>query len=172
MGVGNYGQYAGQYGGPIYKATNSTNWAQLPGAAKYISIGADGEFWCVNNPGNIYRWNGTNDWILMPGGALQVAVGDKDNVWIVGGNSILHNWTGSTWVQSKTPALIKYVSVSAGGRRIAALGVDGNIYASADKGGSWKQIPGNFDGYVSVSDNHIIAGNKSNSTLYIRSFNC
>ena len=172
VGVANIGQYAGQYGGPIYKATNGNNWTPLPGAAKYISIGADGEFWCVNNPGNIYRWNGTNDWILMPGGALQVAVGDKDNVWIVGGNSILHNWTGSTWVQSKTPALIKYVSVSAGGRRIAALGVDGNIYASADKGGSWKQIPGNFDGYVSVSDNHIIAGNKSNSTLYIRSFNC
>jgi hypothetical protein len=70
------------------------------------------------------------------------------------------------------PAPLKYISVSAGGTRLAALGVNGNIYASADKGGSWTQIPGNFNGYVSVNDKYIIAGNSSNSTLYIRSLKC
>ena len=146
----------------------------LPGAAGWISIGADKEIWHTSRIGGLlFRWNAEQrQWQQIPGGALQVAVGDKDNVWIVGGNSILHYWTGSTWLQSKTPALIKYVSVSPGGRRIAALGVDGNIYASADKGGSWKQIPGNFDGYVSVGDNYILAGNRSNQFIYTRKLSC
>ena len=154
--------------GAMYIARRGSNWDQSPGAAAWMSIGADGETWHISvNRGVMYRWN-AGGWQEIPGAALQVSVGDKDNVWIVGGNSILHNWTGSTWVQSKTPALIKYVSVSAGGRRLAALGVDGNIYASADKGGSWSQIPGNFDGNVSINDNYIIAVNRSNETIYIR----
>lgn len=173
VGVSNFGQYSGQYGGPIYKATNSTNWAQLPGAAIWASIGVDGELWCVNKPGNIYRWNGRNDWTNIAGGAIMVSVGDASNIWIIGTDARPYVWMGTDWKLITTnPAPLKYISVSAGGTRLAALGTNGNIYASADKGGSWTQIPGNFDGYVSVNDKYIIAGNKSNSTLYIRYFNC
>jgi hypothetical protein len=127
----------------------------------------------VNKPGSIYRWNGRNDWTNIAGGAIMVSVGDASNIWIIGTDARPYVWMGTDWKLITTnPAPLKYISVSAGGTRLAALGTNGNIYASADKGGSWTQIPGNFDGYVSVNDKYIIAGNKSNSTLYIRYFNC
>jgi hypothetical protein len=170
VGVSNMGQYSGQYGGPIYKATNGDNWSQMPGAAVCNSVGADGEVWCVNKVGNIYRWNGTNDWIMIPGGAIMVSVGDAQNVFVVGfsDGGKLWKYEGSSFKNIPVPVPIKYVSVSEGGTRLAAMGVDGNIYASADKGGTWSQIPGNFDGNVSINDNYIVAVNRSNETIYIR----
>jgi hypothetical protein len=178
VGVSNFGQYASAP--PIYKATQGTNWTQLPGHASWVSIGVDGELWCIGGSQTVYRWNGAPHWVLITGWGSQISVGDKDNVYMVGMDANLYKASGNNaqvksvndWILMSVPVPIKYVSVSARGTRLAVLGTNGNIYASADKGGSWTQIPGNFDGYVSINDKYIIAGNKSNSTLYLRSFNC
>ena len=76
------------------------------------------------------------------------------------------------WVYVPTPVQVKQVSVTVGGTRLVAVGTNGNIYASRDRGASWTQIPGNFDGYVTINDNYILAGNKSNATLYSRKLTC
>jgi len=177
VGVSNMGVHSGQYGGPIYKATNGNNWAQMPGAAIWISVGVDGDIWCVNKVGNIFHWNGTNDWIFIPGVAFQVSVGDAQNVWVCNGNAI-YKWQNSTWKHVPTPVQVKQVAVSAGGTRLIVFGTDGNIYGSANDGASWTQIMGNFNGSISINDDYLIASNTDasrnsyNWTLYSRKITC
>jgi hypothetical protein len=167
------GKYSDQYkGNSIFKATKGDNWEQLPGAANWVSIGADGELWLVGSNQSPYRWNGSPHWQQMTGLALQISVGDKNNIWIVGSDTGLYTWVDTYWKYIKAPVGMKQVSVSAGGTRLAALGTNGNIYASADKGGSWRQIPGNFDGSVSINDNYIIVTNRSNGYIYTRKITC
>ena len=170
VGIANYGAQSGKYGGSIWKWQGST-WEQLPGSALWVSVGADGDIWCVNKEGTIYRWNGAPNWVVMPGSAIQVSVGDANNVWVCNGYAI-YTWSVSDWVYVPTPVQVKQVSVTAGGTRLVAVGTNGNIYASRDRGASWTQIPGNFDGYVTINDNYILAGNKSNATLYSRKLTC
>jgi hypothetical protein len=167
------GKYSDQYkGNSIFKAATGNNWEQLPGAANWVSIGADGELWLVGSNQSPYRWNGSPHWQQMTGLALQISVGDKNNIWIVGSDTGLYTWVDTYWKYIKAPVGMKQVSVSAGGTRLAALGTNGNIYASADKGGSWRQIPGNFDGSVSINDNYIIVTNRSNGYIYTRKITC
>jgi len=164
------GQHNGPYGGSIWKWVGS-NWTQLPGAAIWASVGADGEIWCVNKTGSIYRWNGSPNWVLMPGEAFQVSVGDARNVWVCNGYAI-YKWEGSNWKYVPTPVQVKQVSVTPGGSKLAAFGQNGNIYGSANDGVSWTQIGGNFNGSISVSDNYLLAVNSSNWSIYTRAIPC
>jgi len=168
----------GDIGGVIYRNksadVNHSSWEQLPGAASWVSVGGDGELWCVNSAGSIYRWNGAPNWVLIPGGASNVAVGDANNVYVVG-----YSDGGKLWKYEKsgfknipTPVAVKQVSVTAGGSKMLIFGQDGNIYGSANSGVSWTQIGGNFNGSVSISDNYIVAVNSSNWSIYTRAISC
>ena len=168
VGIGNQ---QGQYGGQILKWQNNS-WTQIPGAAIWVSIGSDGDMWCVNAVGGIYHWTGNPNWTQINGGASNISVGDAQNVYVVGfsDGGKLWKYQGTQFTSVPVPVPIKQVSVSAGGSKLIVFGTDGNIYAQS--GSTWTQILGNFDGSISINDDYILAVNKSNSNIYTRSLTC
>lgn len=165
----------GDIGGNIYinksADVNQGSWKQLPGAASWVSVGVDGELWCVNSGESIFRWSGS-DWVMIPGAAIQLSVGDANNIWVVNSQGRLYKWRGPDWKYVPTPVPLKQISVTAGGSKLQAFGRDGNVYGSANDGVSWTQIGGNFNGSVSISNNYIVAVNSSDWSIYTRTISC
>lgn len=143
-------------------------WSRMPGAATWVSVGADGEIWCVNENESIYRWNG-GGWNEMPGKATQITVGDANNIWVTNGYAI-YKWNGSNWTYIPSSPTMKQLYVNAGGKRLVGLGNDGNVYGWT--GTAWSQISGNFNGSISVCNNYLLATNRSNQTIYLRKITC
>jgi len=144
------------------------DFSKMPGAATWVSIGADGDIWCVNEVQEIYRWNG-GAWVRTPGSAIQITVGDRNNIWVTNGYAI-YKWNGSDWTYIPSKPAMRQLSVNAGGTRLAGFGYDGNVYGWTGK--AWSQIGGNFDGSVSVCRDYLLATNRSNQTIYIRKITC
>ncbi|MFG6100561.1 tectonin domain-containing protein [Leptothoe sp. ISB3NOV94-8A] len=72
--------------GYIYRRVNDA-WQLLPGRAKDIDIGDNGQVWIVGTNEvtggyGIYQWNGSN-WDVKDGGAVRIAVDKDGNPWVV-----------------------------------------------------------------------------------------
>ena len=79
----------------IFEWTGS-GWAQGPGAARDIAVGADGSVWIIGTnavPGGygIYESNGSG-WSPVPGGAVDITVGPEGRPWVI--NSSHHIYAG------------------------------------------------------------------------------
>ena len=162
----------------IYEWTGA-DWAERPGQARDIGIGADGSVWTVGTnpvPGGygIQRWTETG-WEDVPGGAVAIDVyarGDPDGQlqgepWIVDADNHISRWTGSEW--SRQPGVAQDIGVGANGAVwiIGTTPMIGGYNIATWNGEGWASAPGggvrisvNTDGFpfVVTDDQQLFQG--------------
>ena len=153
-------------GATLWRYNGSGSWTKMQGTGIWISVGADEDMWCIGPDQSIYHMV-QGSWRKTPGSAIQVSVGDAANVWICNGYAV-YKWQGSNWTYVPTPIQVKQVAVSAGGKQVVAVGIDGNIYGWT--GATWTQISGNFNSTVTINDSYVIASNNAQSGDYAGSY--
>jgi pseudomonalisin len=112
--------------------------ANVPGLASDIGVGADGTVWVTHPSQGIYRFNG-NGFDHIPGAAVRVAVGPDGNAWVVGSNGSIYRYTGTAWIG--VPGIASDIGVGADGT-VWVVNSFGNIYRTVDLGANWQNIPG------------------------------
>lgn len=95
--------------GAVYKYKGDNQWDKLPGTASKVSIGDDGDIWCVNKQGEIYHYvESKRDWAKLPGNATDITVGNKRIVFVMNKNGDVYQYSGKTgdetWVKVVTLA--------------------------------------------------------------------
>lgn len=86
----------------------TTDWVQVPGAARTVRVSSDGFVWVLRNDGSIWQFNGTG--FYQPTGmtgrcASSIGAGSNTNVYITdcapgncfSGECIVSHYNGSTW---------------------------------------------------------------------------
>jgi hypothetical protein len=134
----------------VAAAANAQTWAQLPGAAHDIGVGANGTAWVIGtNPVGggfgIYRYNAASkNWDTMPGGAVRIDVDPQGNPWVVNDGGNIYRWTGGNWQQM--PGAAKDVGIGANGT-VWVIGTNAEgggfgIYRWNSRINNWDKIPG------------------------------
>ena len=117
----------------------------MPGTAIWVSVGSDGDIWCVSGAQNIFHWvNGA--WSMVSGLAVQIAVANANNVYAVSATGNLFKWgpSSSTWTMVSTPnSNIKQVAVSGDASQLAILDKSRNVFLW--NGSSWDTLNGAFE---------------------------
>lgn len=139
-----------------------TDWAERPGEARDIGIGADGSVWIIGTdpvPGgySIRRWTETS-WEGVPGGAVAIDVyarGDLDEQrqgepWMVNADHQISRWDGSEW--ERQPGEAQDIGVGANGAVwiIGTTPTTGGYNIATWNGEDWAAAPG---GGVRISVN-------------------
>ncbi|AMC11517.1 hypothetical protein Lupro_09665 [Lutibacter profundi] len=143
----------GPYGNPwgvnnldhIYKWQNNT-WHRMPGTAKDIGIGANGDIWiigsdAINSNYGIYKWNGTQ-WVKFPGAAVRIDVGPNGTPWVVNSFDDIYKLSNNRW--QKLPGKAKDISVGADGNAWV-IGTDSTLGGHSIfkwSGAKWIKVPG------------------------------
>ena len=82
------------YGSIWYFDGTPGSWTQVPGSARDIGIGAEGDVWIMRADGSIARWNiARNDWDPTNGTGAQISVGPGGTPWGVQDNGMI--WYGT-----------------------------------------------------------------------------
>jgi hypothetical protein len=136
-------------------------WTQVPGALKYVSVGADGTVWGVNASDKIYRRSGTQ-WQQVAGALKQISVGNAANVWGVNASDKIYRWNGSGWTQ--VSGALKHVSVGADDT-VWGESASGNIYRR--DGNRWQQVAGALK-QVSTGTTNLVWGVNRSDSIYRR----
>lgn len=149
-----------EQGAPLIQCPWIVNsWKQVPGSLKWVSVGADGTVWGVNENDDIFRRTG-DTWTQIPGKLKQISVGNADNVWGVNSNDYIYRRTGDTW--TNIPGKLKNVSVGADG---TVWGVNSADYIYRRTGDTWTNIPGRLKN-ISVGSASFVWGVNSNDDIF------
>ncbi len=129
-------------------------WEQLPGLAKDIGVGANGEAWAIgtlamgNGDFSIHKWNGSS-WVGTDGGALRIAVGPTGVPWVVNSAGTIfrrtsNSPTSGSWQQLAGSA--KDIAVGADGTAwkigTTAMGTAGDFSIEKFNGTAWVAAAG------------------------------
>ncbi|MBN2093389.1 T9SS type A sorting domain-containing protein [candidate division KSB1 bacterium] len=138
---------------------SGTKWQKMPGAARDIGVGDDGEAWFIGmnkneNGYDIFRWTGT-DWELKPGGAMTVDVGSQNHIVVVNETHGIYQWNISDWRPLSGKA--RDVSIASDGTMwaIGTNKVFGGYEILKWNGTSWDLMPGGAVKIGVGSQNHI-----------------
>jgi virginiamycin B lyase len=94
-----YGIYGVNDNADIFQWTGA-NWEKLSGAARHISVGADGSVWVCNDAHEIFRYiRDAKSWEKMPGRLVQLSVARNNSVIGVNESQDIFHWNGSSWQQ-------------------------------------------------------------------------
>jgi hypothetical protein len=148
-----------------------TGWVPMPGAATWVSMGADGTMWAVGNqqPAGAQQtlFQYTNGQMTAaPGAGVQIAVGNATNIWVVNAANTAYQFIENTWVFRSQN--IQRVAVSTDGK-VAAITTAGGL--SIWTGGTtWAPVslPSGYGGLTSVnlSSTQIAVTTTSGQILY------
>ncbi|WP_027268893.1 tectonin domain-containing protein [Leptolyngbya sp. PCC 6406] len=90
-------------------------WAEMPGKAKDISVGADGSVWVIGTEPesggySIYNWNGQG-WNKVGGSAVRIAVAPDGTPWVVNSKGNIYKRENNVWRQM--PGQAKDIGIGA-----------------------------------------------------------
>lgn len=159
------GNIVGTNVGQIWRWVNGKQ-QEMPGTAAWVSVGSDGDIWCVSGAQNIFHWvNGA--WSMVSGLAVQIAVANANNVYAVSATGNLFKWgpSSSTWTMVSTPnSNIKQVAVSGDASQLAILDKSRNVFLW--NGSSWDTLNGAFESSIAINNNYIIGTDNDQSIWY------
>jgi len=100
----------------IYYWQNKT-WHRLPGKAKDIGIGANGDVWIIgtdftNGNYGIYHYVNSN-WVKVSGAAVRIDVDPQGNPWVVNVSGDIYKFSNNTW--QHMPGKAKDISIDNNG---------------------------------------------------------
>ena len=120
-------------------STASSQFEQMPGTLKQVSVGADGAVWGIDLDDNVLRWTGSQ-WQSVQGTKLkQISVRNDREVWGVNASGDLFRWSGSAWEQP-IPSRLAHVSVGSDGTLLGISGTTGGVFRR--DGADWVPVPG------------------------------
>ncbi len=127
-------------------------WRKQPGAARDISIGANGDVWVVGNiPGSngysIHKWNGTG-WNEIDGSATNIAVEPNGNPWVINNLNQIWRREGNRWIQM--PGAASDIAIGSNGAKwiIGITNTTDGKNIQFWNAGNWTTVPG---GGVSIA---------------------
>ena len=116
--------------GNIYRFTTSNTWERMPGAAKDIGIGDNGDVWIIGTTErsggyNIYKWDvASNRWVSSNGSGVRISVDSRGVPWIVNDSGKIFRrnspdvFIGNGWTQIPGGAY----DIGCGAGRVAITG--------------------------------------------------
>jgi len=125
----------------IFQYVNNSRWKLLPGRAKDIGVGANGQMWVIgtNSEGGgygIYRWTGKS-YNKIPGSAVRISVDKDGNAWAANKAKQIYYYNGTRWLRQ--PGAAVDIGCGADGTHWAIGGNGKGIYRRSTGGAttSW-----------------------------------
>ncbi|AEE53422.1 tectonin domain-containing protein [Haliscomenobacter hydrossis] len=145
-------------GGIFQRNPQNTNWIQMPGRARDIGAGANGEVWIIGtNPLSggygIFRWRplrmpvgsgvDPNGWEAVDGAAVRITVDASGNPWVVNSAGSIFRRQNNQWIA--LPGSAKDIAAGANGE-IYVVGTsmtnNSNIYYWNANANQWEVVGG------------------------------
>ena len=123
------------------EALVANGWQELPGSARDIGCGPNGEVWIVGSDRGIYQWSeNAYSWQQVSGSnARRITVGPDGSPWITNTDSKVYRRRGSNWQEMPGEAR----DIAAGGDgSVWAVGENRSIYKWNDEAFAWNQFSG------------------------------
>ncbi len=107
----------------------------MPGTARDISVGANGDVWITDaGSGALHKWNGSG-WVYMNDSATRISVDSAGNPWFVKADGSI--WTDNGTARTQIPGP-PAKDIGAGGN-VHIVGTNGREYTWT--GGGWHENP-------------------------------
>jgi hypothetical protein len=106
---------------------------------------AEGDIWVVGGDDTIYRRVCTdNAWEVMDGKLTKLSAGPNGELWGVSRKHQVYHWNGAGWTY--IPGILaKTVAISKDGLKVAAIDLDGYMFAYDRQACEWVLLPGAED---------------------------
>lgn len=90
------------YGGSIFEWTDS-NWWEIGGRAREVSVSPWGVAWVVNSEGKIFERSAQYGWIDRSGSvrAVDIGIGGNDMIWIAGQDGKVYVYLGGSYWEAR-----------------------------------------------------------------------
>lgn len=129
-------------------AADAECWVRLPGTARDIGVGADGDTWIIGTEGRrggyaIRRWDERRgEWRDVSGAGVRIDVGPSGSPWVVNDRGGIYRFTGGSW--REMPGLARDVGIGANGDVwvIGTRRADGGYEVYRWDGSEWSRVPG------------------------------
>jgi photosystem II stability/assembly factor-like uncharacterized protein len=178
-----YGVTSGENGaivvaekGAMYRrAPGSRKWTRARGPldrARSMWTHADGTIYIGGEDAIARSTNGTT-WksTEVPKVSVEAIWGNADGLWAAAGDRLLHSTNGTAWKKRDPGVTSRLVAIAGFGDEIYAVGQDGTVVHSTNKGKSWSTVDLGTDDWLTavwVGDGRAVIAGKGGALYELR----